>query len=126
MSDYSLYVILLGISLLCGCSSHQQGGGELSSQSLVGRWESDVVPGEWGRSITQLMFGGDGKVSFRAVFVDESPPKELAHEGNYKLVGNMLTSDAMNKGKPLRAWLDRGDLMLQIDDEAPGRYHRVK
>jgi hypothetical protein len=49
----------------------------------------------------------------------------LTHEGNYQISGKTLTSDAMNKGKPLRAWLDGGDLMLQIDDETPGRFHRV-
>jgi hypothetical protein len=61
------------------------------------------------------------------VFSEESPPGELAQEGKYQLVGNMLlVSDALNKGKPSRVWLERGDLMIQTDNELPGRFRRVE
>lgn len=119
-----VYIVLAGISLLCGCASNQ--GEKFSERSIVGKWESDVAPSEWGQAKTELDFGMDGTVRFRTMFIEDSPPRELTHEGRYQLRGNALTSDAMNRGKPLRAWFDKGDLMLQIDDEAPGRYHRVK
>jgi hypothetical protein len=84
-----------------------------------------VSAGEWGRSLTQIEFEADGKMTLRAVFVDQSPPGELAHEGHYRVLGNMLTSDAMNKGEPMRFWFDHGELVLQTGNEEPGRLHRV-
>lgn len=124
MSDYCLYVVIMNVLILCGCACHRQSG-EPSAGSIVGQWETDEADGEWGRAKGYVTFSADGKVRFRTIFPHQDPPGELTHEGNYWISGDKLTSDAMNKGKPVRVWFDRGDLMLQIDDEPPGRFHRV-
>ena len=117
-------VITLTCVLLFGCASHRQNA-ELAAETVLGRWESQVGTGEWGRSMARLDFDKDGKMTFRAVFVDESPPKEITHNGTFRFDGKKLVLDEMNRGEPLRAWFDHGDLMLQTGAEAPARLHRV-
>jgi len=117
---------LIGVAVLTGCRSSNGSGGESITQIILGSWETDICEGELGLAKSALTFEPDGKITMRSIFPDTSPPTEIANEGTYSISGDLLTSDEMNKGRPLRVWLDHGDLMMQIDQEVPVRFHRVR
>jgi hypothetical protein len=49
------------------------------------------------------------------------------NEGTYQVIGNTFITnpDLMNKGKPVRFWFEHGELLIKVDDEVPGRFHRI-
>ena len=107
--------LLVLVSCAAGCASHPADSGEpaqaIESSDLVGEWETEPTPGQFGVTVVQYSFTADGRFECRAGFA--SVMKPMATAGSYELVGDQLRLTTPIKTSTATVHLEDGILVLK-------------
>ena len=99
--------LLASVLALSGCSDRHTG-------SLVGTWQTEVIPSEWGSNRITMTFFADGRVVGTNDFPGEGV---LSWQGTYDAHGNLIKRTIEGRTQEIEYRID-GDTMYQkIGDE---------
>ena len=110
----TLLVIMLGVSLLAGCSGGGGGGGGGSGGNrdvLMGIWEGQLDPGTDYPEDVVWEFDGRGGLKFTNNFLDKSP-------GTYTITGNTVELKVDVWSDPIvYEFKNEGSTLTMVNDE---------
>lgn len=113
-------VILFG--LLTGCMAKKN---EPLASRLLGDWTTGNVETEWGTCVLEIAFLTADDLELRMT-PSNVEGERIVRKGHYKLIGNNLVSEVINKGEPVAILLKGRKLVIQIPSEPAHYYIRKK
>lgn len=112
-------LVLAFASLLTSCVTEKP---TIDKARLLGSWQTQVVPTEWGPSVLEVTFYSDSELEFKLTQV--STQETLVSKGSYQLRGNKLVSEAINKGSAVSVLLEQDHLIIHTPSEKPHKFNR--
>lgn len=81
-----------------------------------------MVRTEWGALTMDITFKAGEEVE--VVLIREDGQRCITNQGRYTLEGMHLTTDVLNKGKPVLAWFEGSTLVIQTPSGTSQRFTR--
>lgn len=107
------FVAMLTI-LVVGC------GDKKSMSDIIGKWRSPAKgtrDSEWGPAQFHLELQQDGKIKSTVIIVGgPGGAGTISNEGTYKINGDVLTTDVISRGAPIKYEIRNGHLILRLSD----------
>ncbi len=88
-------VVFSTVAVVLGCDASSE------RVSLIGEWQSDESPSQFGTVVTRVRFGEDGTYSSTVTFIDAPLPSRTV-DGTYQLEGHSILATAAGRKHSIR------------------------
>jgi hypothetical protein len=103
----STIAVVISVLVFSGCSDKQ-------ADRLLGTWQSQLIPSEWGSNRITMTFFADGRTAGTNAFLEGT---ELAWHGSYRVQGSLIHRTIEGRIQEIRFRIDGDSMHMTIGSE---------